>query len=135
MKHTLPIQLRFNDIDGLGHVNNAMQANYFDLGRLHYFEAAITKKVEWTRFPMVIASVKTDFFAPIFLSEVIEVKTKVKQIGDKSLSMFQELVSDKGIVKSTCESVMVGFDMKNQCSAPISEEMRSALSAFEGVSF
>lgn len=135
MKHSIPIQLRFNDIDGLGHVNNAMQANYFDLGRLHYFEAVIQKKVEWTRFPMVIASVKTDFFQPIFLSEEIKVQTTVKAIGEKSLNMFQEIVDAKGNVKSTCDSVMVGFDMKTQSSAPISDEMRSKLSDFEQTQF
>ena len=34
-----PIQLRFNDIDQMGHVNNAMIMEFFDLGKSEYFTA------------------------------------------------------------------------------------------------
>ena len=33
----VPIQMRFNDVDALGHVNNSMYQQYFDLGRVDYF--------------------------------------------------------------------------------------------------
>ena len=32
-KHTLPVQLRFNDIDALGHVNNSIYFTFYDLGK------------------------------------------------------------------------------------------------------
>ena len=31
-RHTLPLQLRFNDIDLLGHVNNSVYFSFYDLG-------------------------------------------------------------------------------------------------------
>ena len=31
--HTLPIQIRFNDVDQMGHVNNAVIMEYFDIGK------------------------------------------------------------------------------------------------------
>ena len=37
-KHTLPVQLRFNDIDALGHVNNSIYFTFYDLGKARYFE-------------------------------------------------------------------------------------------------
>ena len=33
-----PIQIRFNDIDILGHVNNVMFGHYCDVARSDYFE-------------------------------------------------------------------------------------------------
>ncbi len=131
-KHFAEIQIRFNDIDGLGHVNNAMQATYFDLGRVRYFEDLNGGSIDWKKFAMVIASVHTNFMAPIFLHEKIMVKTMVTNLGEKSLQMMQVLVdADNGELKSTCESVMVGIDFKTGKSTELTEEIRHKVSTFE----
>ena len=31
------VQVRFSDIDLLGHVNNVAYFNYFEMARIHYF--------------------------------------------------------------------------------------------------
>ena len=36
-RHTLPIQLRFNDVDKFGHVNNTVYFSFYDLGKTEYF--------------------------------------------------------------------------------------------------
>ena len=45
--HQQAIQIRFNDVDVIGHVNNAVQLSYFDLGKVKYFFKAskINKKI------------------------------------------------------------------------------------------
>ena len=35
--HALPIQLRFNDVDKFGHVNNTVYFSFYDLGKTEYF--------------------------------------------------------------------------------------------------
>ena len=35
--HTLPIQLRFNDVDKFGHVNNTVYFSFYDLGKTGIF--------------------------------------------------------------------------------------------------
>ena len=35
-KRSLPIQLRFNDVDGFGHINNNAYFAYYDLGKEDY---------------------------------------------------------------------------------------------------
>jgi acyl-CoA thioesterase FadM len=37
-RHCTPLQLRFNDVDVLGHVNNEMYFAYMDLGKMRYFQ-------------------------------------------------------------------------------------------------
>ena len=39
MKHSVPVQLRFNDTDALGHVNNSTYFSFYDLGKSEYFAA------------------------------------------------------------------------------------------------
>jgi len=44
--HTLPIQLRFNDVDKFGHVNNTVYFSFYDLGKTEYF-ASVCPGVDW----------------------------------------------------------------------------------------
>ena len=40
-KHKMPIQIRFNDVDRYGHVNNNAYFSYYDLGKVDYFNAVM----------------------------------------------------------------------------------------------
>ncbi len=129
--HQDNIQIRFNDMDGLGHANNSTIQEYFDLGRLGYFNEVFKNEVNWKEFGAIVASISTDFLAPVFLNDKLMVKTKILFIGDKSMKMIQHIVDDKQILKATCSSVMVGFDPKTQTSVIIPEEWRRWISEVE----
>ena len=45
--HELPIQIRFNDIDKLSHLNNACYLTFFELGRVNYFNKILKTPVNW----------------------------------------------------------------------------------------
>ena len=47
-RHTLPIQLRFNDVDKFGHVNNTVYFSFYDLGKTEYF-ASVCPGVDWEK--------------------------------------------------------------------------------------
>lgn len=107
---SIPVQIRFNDIDPFGHVNNATYQEYFDLGRVHYFKQVFDGHLFTKELALVIASIKTDFLIPVLLHDHIEVRTKVHEIGNKSLKMLQHVVdTNTGQIKTTCMSVMVCF--------------------------
>ncbi|TLX77725.1 acyl-CoA thioesterase [Labilibacter sediminis] len=129
--HKTKIQIRFNDIDGLGHVNNTTVQEYFDLGRLEYFNAVFNYDVNWNEFAAIIASIKTDFVLPVFLKDQLWVKTKITGIGTKSMKLAQYLVDDKDNLKAICASVMVGFDQKKQISIAIPNEWRLLINKIE----
>ncbi len=129
--HSVPVQIRFNDIDSLGHVNNAIIQEYFDLGRIEYFKNVFKTVINWTKFAAVIASTKTDFIAPIFINDKLTLKSKVYRIGTKSLNVIQHIEDEKGNVRVICDSVMVGFDNQNQTAIEISQEWRDKINAVE----
>ena len=58
--HKLPLQLRFNDIDMMGHVNNAVIMEFFDYGKMKYFDAA-NIYVEKENSTLVIVHYEVDF--------------------------------------------------------------------------
>ena len=49
----LPVQLRFSDLDTLGHVNNSVYLNLFDLGKSIYFEQAAGERQDWNNVNVV----------------------------------------------------------------------------------
>lgn len=130
--HSEKIQMRFNDIDVLGHVNNAVQIIYFDYGKVKYFETLKNQILDWSGSDLVMVHFEVDFVEPIFRENQIMVKTKVYEIGNKSIKLVQTLQdSETGHVKSVCRSVMCGFDTKTNESLLISDEWRNLIQKFE----
>ena len=65
--HSLPIQLRFNDVDKFGHVNNTVYFSFYDLGKTEYF-ASVCPGVDWEKDGIVVVHIEADFLAQIFSS-------------------------------------------------------------------
>ena len=129
--HRLPIQVRFSDVDVVGHVNNIIFFAYYDTGKAAFMTDLLGKKVSWDEVDTVVANVDCAFIAPIFYGENIEVLTTCTGMHDKSFRLLQMLRNgDTGEVKSVCETVMVSFDPQTQKAAPLSDQWREKLSSF-----
>lgn len=128
-----PVQLRFSDIDMLGHVNNSRYFELFDLAKNDYFTRVAGGHLEWERLPVMIVNINCDYLSQTTLQEPVEVLTQVDHIGDKSFVLIQQLVnSDTREVKCSCAVTMVNFDPVARVPATVSQEWREAMAAFEG---
>lgn len=126
--HSLPIQIRFSDVDVIGHVNNIVFLQYYDTGKAAFMTELLGRSISWYEVDVVVANIDCAFIAPIFFNEKIEVLTACKYIHDKSFKLLQMLRnSDTGEVKSVCETVMVSFDPDTQKVAPLKDEWRTKL--------
>ena len=143
-KHSIPVQLRFNDTDALGHVNNSVYLSFYDLGKSDYFNTIRGLEIKQRDVDVVIAHIDVDFIAPVFLNFIapvflndhIAVQTRVSAIGNKSFSLKQRIVDQEtGEEKCVCHTVMVGFDFETNTTKPISKEWREAIELYEGHSY
>lgn len=131
-RHEVPLQIRFNDIDLLGHLNNAVYIQFFDLGKSRYFQDVMPEGVDWRHINIVVANINCDFFAPTYITEPIAVLTTITHMGEKSFALEQRIVnSDNGEVKCIAKTIMVGFDMTTGKSAPINPKWVEALERYE----
>jgi len=131
-KFSTPIQIKMSDLDPFAHVNNGVQCNYFDYGRSCYFECVLGEAINWLTVDLVLVHVGLDFKSPIKFHDQIVCETKVYELGNKSFQMMQHLwCSETGIVKSTCHSVMAGFDRQTERSIPIQGKYKKLISEFE----
>jgi len=129
--HTLPIQLRFNDVDKFGHVNNTVYFTYYDLGKTDYF-STVYPALNWEKDGIVAVHIEADFISQIQVNNPIAVQTAIIEIGNKSLTMIQRVIDTKTQeVKCWGKSIMVAFDLEKQDSMEIPEDWKEAICAFE----
>lgn len=123
-RNILPIQVRFSDVDMMGHVSNTVYQNYYDSGKVHYFEQ-VMPDMDFVTIGVVGASVKIDYLKPIFMKTRILVESRVAIIGNKSITMEHRLVNEHtNEIMSTCTVVMVCYAIKEQLSIPIPEHWK-----------
>ena len=130
---SLPVQLRFNDVDVLGHVNNTVYFSFYDTGKAVYMSEVLGRKIDWHHVETVIANVECTYLAPIYFNEKIEVMTTCIGISHKSFILLQMLrETETGEVKSLAKTVMVCYDPEKKETMELSEEWREKLQEFEG---
>lgn len=133
-RHRMPLQMRFNDIDLLGHLNNSVYLTLMDLAKAKYFKAVNNDTdVDISRMGIVIVNINVNFCSPTFFNEDIEVETATVAIGEKSITLEQRIYSvPDGQTKCSCRTIMAGFDIHTNTSVPISEEWVEKFEAYEG---
>lgn len=130
-KVSLKVQIRFSDLDALNHVNNSFQSQYYDLGRIDYFEKVMGRELDWSKVVVVIVHTENNFFSPIVQGEEIFVESKLVKFGNRSMTMNQRLVDSKGVVKGTCRTILAGFNRDTNASAQIEEDFKRRFLEFE----
>lgn len=131
-KHTVPLQLRFNDVDKFGHVNNAVYLTFYDLGKTDYF-GSVCPNVDWERDAIVVVHIDVDFMSQIFSTDHIAVQTAVTAIGTKSFELAQRVIdTESNEVKCVCRSTMVTYDLIEHQSKALTKEWVDAICAYEG---
>lgn len=130
--HRLPVQIRFNDVDSYGHVNNNAYFAYYDLGKQDYLTTVLKVDYRSSEVVPVIAHISADFIAPVFYGAPIEIETRVSHVGNKSFTLEQRAINTKrDEIVCTSTTVMVCFNLKTQQSADLPQAYRQAIEAFE----
>jgi acyl-CoA thioester hydrolase len=136
-KHKFPIQLRFKDIDKMGHVNNANYLTYIEVARVKYFEDVAGTDRKWSQqVGIILARIEIDYKAPVFLHDSISVYTRCSRIGTKSITLDWRIVREKsGNEELVAQgiAVLVCYDYVHEKTIAIPEEQRQRLEEFEGL--
>lgn len=128
------IQIRFNDVDLAGHVNNAIYQYYYDFGKLRFFDRVFQNNIDWTKEGFVLLKIEVEYYSPIYLHDNIEVLTKISETKNKSL-IIEQIIKEKGNnnieeIKSKATSVMVAYDFIKKESKAIPENWKSLILKF-----
>lgn len=87
------LQIRYGDLDTLGHVNNAVYLTYFELGRID-FMTKFFEEFDPSKINFVIAHAEVDFKKPTHLQDQITERTYISEVGNTSFTFSHYIEND-----------------------------------------
>jgi len=126
--------MRWNDLDALGHVNNALYVSYFEIARGGFMLKAVPEW-DWSKHMFLIANVNVDFKRELLLTAVKpQVYVRTSRIGVKSFVLEYALTSQDGdeiIVHATGSTTQIMFDTKARASIEVPDWVRKSLEDYD----
>ena len=131
-KYKTAIEMRFADLDMMGHVNNAVYFTYMEIGRTKYWKHAINW--DWQTTGVVIGQASIDYLVPILLDDKVSMYVRTSRIGKTSFDLEYLIVKDANGKEITCsrgKTVCVAFDYNSQKPSAIPDRERNKMMEFE----
>lgn len=134
-KHKTDVEVRFHDLDALGHVNNARYLNFLEQARLRYAQDILGWDGTLATLSLIIANVTIDYKLPIHLGDMVEVWTRVSRLGNKSFDLeYIFIVTPRGgerALAAQAKTTLVTFDYQQNKPVPIFTAWREAMLSYE----
>ena len=111
--------VRFNDLDGMGHVNNAVFLTYLEQTRLAWFRSH-GEEGSMALTDIILARTEIDFRSPLVFGETVTIGLRPSRLGTKSFELEYELRVGERLV-AEARSVLVGYDYDAAQSTEVPE--------------
>ena len=136
-KFSIPIKVRYSDLDAQWHVNHTRFLTFIEQARLEYLQhLGLFDGKSFLDLRVIIADVHVSFIAPISLGQKVSVSTRTMKIGNKSITFeytLEDTDGEKMLAKG--EVICVTYNFRNQKTVPVPPEWRNKIAEFEGRSF
>jgi len=123
--------VRWDDIDALGHVNNAKYLTYAQEARFHWSFYQFYERNETPYFiDMVVARAEVDFVVPIYEGGLfVDVHIWVESVGTSSFVLNYE-ISSNGVLHARIKTVQVAISLETKKSRPLADTEREFLKEY-----
>ncbi|MFZ5992565.1 MAG: acyl-CoA thioesterase [Deinococcota bacterium] len=125
---SIPIWVRYSDLDTFAHVNNAVYLSYLEEARAAYYRALQSLEPGLPEFKTLVARSEVDYLRPILLGQRVEVHIRVTAVGNKSFRTAYAIHAD-GALAAKAQTVQVW--MHREESAQVPEVVRRAIRKLE----
>jgi acyl-CoA thioester hydrolase len=126
--HSLKLQVRWGDMDALGHVNNAEYLRYFEQSRIEWLEALGYRTTGEGDGP-ILAKATVTYLKPIVYPSELEVRLFVTRVGNTSFTCGADIVNGRDATERFTEGefVIVWVDYAAGKSVPLPDRLRAVL--------
>jgi acyl-CoA thioester hydrolase len=123
------IDVRFRDLDSMGHVNNAVYATFLEHARTLYMDDVFGDRPE--EINVALVNLEIDFRRQVRFRETVIVGVGVTELGDSSATMAYEVTTGDELT-ATGETVLVAIDDEGN-PRPLPDAIREHVVEFEGL--
>jgi acyl-CoA thioester hydrolase len=126
---SVPIQIRFSDIDSYMHVNNGIYFQYFE----HARAAFLLEVCQWDIFNTgtVVANISIDYQVPLHIGDEVSAYIRCTHVGNTSFVLEQVLMGASADqakkIYARAVTTMVAVDMKSMKPVNVPGEYRAKL--------
>ncbi|CAB4784694.1 unannotated protein [freshwater metagenome] len=123
--------VRWDDLDAMGHVNNAKYLTFAQEARFLWATEEFSGAMQETSLiGMVVARAEIDFIAPIYEGgKFVDVEITIGKVGNSSFDMLFT-ISDEGTVLAKVKTVQVAVNVETMKSRPLTDKEREFLSKY-----
>ena len=118
------VTVRYNDLDPLGHVNNAAMAIFLEQARCELIAPRL--KAHGRHLDMVLASTSLEYLRELRYPGEVEIGTLCTRLGRKSFTLAHG-VFQGGVCAGTGSVVMVVFDLDQRVSVEPPDDVRGLI--------
>ncbi len=120
-----PVDVRWRDVDALGHVNHAVFLTYLEEGRDAFFSETLRSDPIY-----VVVRIEVDLRTEVrYPDRRVTVRIEVTRLGTTSLTTRETILTPSKEVVAEARVVTVRWDAGHRKSIPFSEDERTQLAA------
>ncbi|HET7048485.1 MAG TPA: thioesterase family protein [Solirubrobacteraceae bacterium] len=129
LEHTVRVQLRWRDMDMLGHLNQSVYHELLEEGRAALMTEIVCRVgVEHAHGAFVLAHVDLDYHTEVRKDHgEVAIVVRLAHVGTSSLRLEHEVRLPDERVAASGTTVLVAWDPATRSKRPLSEAERAAL--------
>ena len=129
MPFSHPIEVRFRDLDAMGHVNNAVVVSFMEQARFQWWRAFLGGR-PFKDEGFLIARTEVDYRMPILLGDDVRVELHCSRVGNSSFDLTYRITRGLGgDLFAEGKTVQVMLDFATHRPAPLAPGTRAWLEA------
>ncbi len=125
-----PVEVRFRDLDPMGHAHHSLPLIYFEEARAAYWRD-VAGQGGLTGIGYVMGEVRVRYHARIHFPQQLQVLARVARLGGRSWDMQYQLRTPAGELLASGESTQVMYDYAAAASIPIPDDIRARIAGYE----
>jgi acyl-CoA thioester hydrolase len=120
-----PVDVRWRDVDALGHANHAVFLTYLEEGRDAFYTQTLGSDPLY-----VVARLEIDLRAEVrYQDRRVTVRIEIEHLGTTSLTTRETIVTPSGEAAAEARVVTVRWDAVGRTPVPFSDAERTQLTA------
>jgi acyl-CoA thioester hydrolase len=124
-------EVRWRDLDPMGHVNNAVYFTYLEQARIHYLRELGLVPSDPSGIGFILAEASCQFESPLQLGERVIIRTRVSQLRNSSFVFEYRAEAEDGRLVATARTVQVCYDYQAGRPIPVPDEWRESVTDYE----
>lgn len=125
------LEVRWRDLDALGHVNNAVYFTYLEQARIHYLQELGLSFRDLQDVGIILAEATCTYHSPLSLGERVTIWIRVSELRNSSFIFEYRMEGEDGRLAATARTVQVCYDYAARRAIPIPDHWRAAITAYE----